>query len=137
MKAGRAAMTKTLRIAGATIRNIPTFYDEINRVFMADEDWRLADSLDALNDMLYGGYGAIEGREPVRIVWQDIEESRAALGEAATRAFLAEKLRRPDRFDRDAIDRQLDALDHGMGQTYFDIVLQIIGDHHNIVLVAA
>lgn len=130
-------MTKTFSIAGRAIRDIPTFYAEINRVFMADEDWQLADSLDALDDMLYGGYGAIKGREPVRIVWQDIAESRAALGEAATRAFLGEKLKRPDRFDRDMIDRQLDALDHGMGQTYFDIVLQIIRDHPNIELVAA
>ncbi|MES3152028.1 barstar family protein [Sphingomonas faeni] len=128
---------KTLTIIGRNIRDIPTFYAEINRVFMADEAWQLANNLDALNDLLYGGYGAIKGREPVRIVWQDSAASRPALGIEATRAFLTDKLQRPDVFNVVAIDRQLDALDHGTGQTYFEIVLEIIGDHRNIELVMA
>jgi RNAse (barnase) inhibitor barstar len=128
-------LTKTLKITGGNIIDIPTFYAEINRVFMAEEDWRLANSLDALNDLLYGGYGAISGREPVCVVWQDIAKSRAALGVEATRAFLAEKLQRPDLFDGDVIRRQLDALGRGTGQTYFEIVIEIFGDHQNIALV--
>ena len=118
-----------LSIIGRNIRDIPTFYAEINRVFMAEEDWRLADSLDALNDLLYGGYGAIEGREPARIVWHDNAASRSALGVEATRAFLAEKLQRPDLFNVHVFGRQLEALDRGTGQTYFEIVIEIIGDH--------
>lgn len=128
---------KTLSLIGRNIDDISTFYAEINRVFMAEEDWRLADSLDALNDLLYGGYGAIKGREPIRIVWHDIAASRSALGVGTTRAFLAEKLQRPDLFNVDAIGRQLHALDLGTGQTYFEIVIRIIGDHQNIELVAA
>jgi hypothetical protein len=103
---------------------------------MAGEDWQLADSLNALNDALHGGYGAIKGREPVRIVWHDIAASRSALGLETTCAFLAEKLHRPGRFNVDIIGRQLDALQRGAGQTYFEIVLEIIGDHQNIELVA-
>jgi len=128
---------KTLTIIGRNISDIPTFYAEINRVFMAREDWRLGESLDALNDLLYGGYGAIEGRERVRIVWQDVAASRAALGVETTRAFLARKLQRPAGFDVDAIGSQLDALDRGPGQTYFEIVVEIISDHRNIELVLA
>lgn len=128
---------KTLTVIGRNIRDIPTFYAEINRVFMASEGWRLGDSLDALDDLLYGGYGAITGREPVRIVWHDIAASQSALGLAATRAFLTEKLRRPALFNVQAIGRQLDALDRGTGQTYFEIVLEIIRDHRNIELVMA
>ncbi|WP_189654972.1 hypothetical protein [Paracoccus mutanolyticus] len=41
----------------------------MNRVFMAAEDWQLGDSLDALNDMLYGGYGALHGAGSVRLRW--------------------------------------------------------------------
>ncbi len=130
-------MTKTLTIRGENIADIPTFYAEINRVFMAGEDWQLANSLDALDDLLYGGYGAITGREPVRIVWQDMAQSRVALGIDATRAFLSEKMQRPDIFNVGVIGRQLDALRHGTGQTYFEIVLEIIGDHRNIELVPA
>ena len=128
---------KTLTIIGRNISDIPTFYAEINRVFMAKEDWQLGESLDALNDLLYGGYGAIEGREKVRIVWQDVAASRAALGVETTRTFLARKLQRPAGFDVDAIGRQLDALDRGTGQTYFEIVVEIISDHRNIELVMA
>jgi RNAse (barnase) inhibitor barstar len=128
---------KTLSIIGRNINDIETFYAEINRVFMAEEDWRLADSLDALNDLLYGAYGVIKGREPVRIVWHDIAASRSALGVETTRAFLAEKLQRPGFYNVNAIGRQLDALDRGKGQTYFEIVIKIIGDHQNIELVTA
>ncbi|RKE50635.1 barstar (barnase inhibitor) [Sphingomonas sp. PP-CE-1A-559] len=128
---------KTLTIIGRNISDIPTFYAEINRVFMAKEDWQLGESLDALNDLLYGGYGAIEGREKVRIVWQDVAASRAALGVETTRTFLARKLQRPAGFDVDAIGRQLDALDRGTGQTYFEIIVEIISDHRNIELVFA
>ena len=44
----------TLTIAGHAIRDIASFYDEINRVFMACEDWSLGPSLDALDDLFYG-----------------------------------------------------------------------------------
>ncbi|BCA62282.1 hypothetical protein HMP09_1516 [Sphingomonas sp. HMP9] len=130
-------MTKTFSILGRNIRDIPSFYSEINRVFMIGAEFRLGDSLDALNDLFYGGYGAIDGREPVRIVWHDMAASKATLGAEATRAFLVEKLRRPDVFNMDLIEGQLEALDGGTGQTYFEIILQIIGDHPNIALVAA
>ena len=130
-------MTKKLTIAGRDIVDIPTFYAEINRVFMADQGWALGESLDALNDLLYGGYGAIKGREPVELVWQNMEASRSALGIATTRAFLVAKLQRPDLFNVDVISGQLDALVRGAGKTYFDIVIEIIGDHPNIALVPA
>jgi RNAse (barnase) inhibitor barstar len=130
-------VTKMFSIIGQYISDITTFYAEINRVFMAEEDWQLVPSLDALNDLFYGGYGAIKGQEPVRIVWYDIAASRSALGVETTRAFLTKKLQRPGRFNVDVISQQLNALQCGTGQTYFDIVLEIIGNHQNIELVAA
>lgn len=126
---------KTIEIDGTVIVDIPTFYDEINRVFMADEDWALGQSLDALDDMLYGGYGAIAGKEPVTLVWHEIATSRAALGVNATIALLRARL--PDRqaFAGAPIASQLAALEQGRGRTYFDIVLEVIADHPNIALV--
>ena len=87
--------------------------------------------------MLHGGYGAVPGREPVKLVWQDMEKSRSGLGVETTRAFLRGKLQRPDVYDVKLIDRQLDALERGAGKTYFQIVVGIIADHPNIELVAA
>jgi RNAse (barnase) inhibitor barstar len=130
-------MTKTLTLEGARIRDIASFYAEVNRVFMAGEDWTLGESLDALDDMLRGGYGAIKGREPVRLIWKDMAASRAALGVEATAAQLRAKLQRPDAFDVARIARQLDGLERGEGPTYFDTILHILADHPNIELVAA
>lgn len=125
---------KTLTIRGRDIRDIPSFYAEINSVFMADEDWKLGESLDAFNDLLFGGYGAIAGPEPVELVWEDIEASRVALGIDTTRAHLSAKLRQPDRYSVAVIQQQLDQLEEGDGSTYFDAILDIIRDHPNVRL---
>ena len=128
-------MTKTLTLVGADIHDIPSLYDEINRVFMADEDWTLGPSLDALEDMLYGGFGAIAGDEPVTLVWEGFDEMASVLGPETTRAFLQQKLDRPEVFNTALIRRQLDDLERGVGQTYLEIVLEIIAGHANIQLV--
>lgn len=129
-------MTKTLTLLGSNIHDIPSFYAEINRVFMAGEDWALGHSLDALDDMLYGGYGAIRGKEPIRLVWQGMAQSSASLGLSATRAFLNEKLKQPEVFNVAHIRTQLDALERGVGKTYFEIVMDIFAAHPTIEVVA-
>jgi len=75
-----------LVLQGSAVSDIPSFYAEINRVFMAGEDWKLGHSLDALDDMLYGGYGVLAGHEGATLIWRDIEHSRNALGVDATRS---------------------------------------------------
>ena len=128
-------MTQILTLDGTRIHDIPSFYDEINRVFMAGVDWTLGPSLDALNDMLYGGYGALDGDARVTLVWTDFEASRKALGVEATRQYLLGKLAHPERFNSTHFQRALDALQSGTGQSYFDIVLEVIAAHPNIKLV--
>lgn len=127
---------KILIIEGAAITDIPSFYAEINRVFMGDEDWRLGESLDALDDMLYGDYGAIKGKEPLRLIWRDYEKNRADLGLDTTRRYYQAKLDRPDLYRVHFIRQKLAALEDGTGETFFETVLTIIGDHPNIMLVA-
>jgi RNAse (barnase) inhibitor barstar len=84
---------KTLTIEGGAIKGIASFYDEINRVFMLREDWKLAQSLDALDDLLYGGFGAIDGSEPIILIWRDFERAKAALGVEPTRAYYLARVR--------------------------------------------
>lgn len=127
----------TLIIDGNRFDDIAGFYAEINRVFMATEDWQLGCSLDALDDMLYGGYGAMNGVSDAVITWVNIDKSRADLGLAATRGWLLAKLDQPDGFNRKAITAQLAALETGQGQTYFDIVAEIFADHPNLRLIHA
>ena len=127
-------MTPTLTLDGRRIHDLASFYDEVNRVFMADVDWPLGHSLDALDDMLYGGYGALDGDAPVTLVWTDFEQSRRALGVDATRAWLQDKLDTPGRYDKARLRRDIDALEAGSGPTFFELLLEILAAHPNITL---
>ena len=125
----------TLTIDGTRIHDIPSFYAEINRVFMRDEDWQLGESLDALNDLLYGGYGAHYGHDSATLIWINYEANRAALGLTATRGWLEGKLAQPDIFDAPAIRQQLEALNAVNGPTYFDHIESILDSHPKITVI--
>ncbi|MFK4873426.1 ribonuclease inhibitor [Novosphingobium sp. ZW T3_23] len=128
---------RQFEIEGSRIIDILSFYAEINRLLMADETWQLAESLDALNDVLYGGYGAIQGKEPVRIVWKDMPATKAALGRAATSAFLKARLATRTMFNGRPIVDQLAAMENGEEATYFDVIMEVFSEHPNIEIVAA
>lgn len=128
---------RELEIAGAAVHDIPSLYAELNRVFMPEEAWTLGESLDALDDVLHGGFGVLRGAETVRVVWRDSAVARAALGVAVTREVYLSKLERPDIYAAPAARRALDALDAGDGETYFDLVVRVFRGHGNIDLVLA
>jgi len=130
-------MTIVLQIDGAAIDDIASLYAEINRVFLAGEAWQLGPSLDALDDLLHGSYGALAGQAQATLIWRDIAHSRAALGMDTTRQWLQAKLDTPGSFNTQAIARQLQALQQGEGPTYFEIVMQIFGSHRQITLIPA
>ncbi|MCK6079517.1 ribonuclease inhibitor [Microbacterium sp. EYE_5] len=121
-------------IDGARIAGIPDLYAQLNSLFMASEDWRLGASLDALDDLLYGGFGALSGDEAVRVVWWDAAHSRDALGQAETERWLRAKLAQPGTFDSATIRRQLDEVLAGTGPTYFDLVLEVFAGHPDVRL---
>ncbi|MDO5633710.1 MAG: hypothetical protein Q4G34_02375 [Micrococcus sp.] len=118
----------SLTVDGRRIHDISSFYAELNRVFMQGVGWRLGSSLDALNDLLYGGYGALEGAEEAEIRWIAFDETQQALGVPATRAWLRAKLGR-DGFDHAAVAADLDALDAGQGKTYVERVMEVFAEH--------
>lgn len=125
-----------LTLEGARIADIPSFYDEINRVFMAGESWTLGVTLDGLNDMLYGAYGTTAGADAVILRWRDMAASRDALGPATTRRFLAERIASRAMFNGRPIAAQIAAIDAGQGKTYFDIVMDVFADHPRITIIA-
>lgn len=127
-------MDTPLIIEGSRITDIESLYVELNRVFMAEEDWTLGPSLDALHDLLGGGYGALQGKGTHCVIWRDFATARAALGVAATRDWLQQKLAQPNTFNAARITAQLQALEDGSGPTYFDIVMEIFADHPDILL---
>jgi hypothetical protein len=126
----------TLRLDGRRVHDIASFYDEINRVFMTGVDWQLGPSLDALDDMLRGGYGALHEVAEARVIWEEHALAASALGIEATRDQLLAKLEDP-RFDAAAARRKLERLEAEGGPTYFETVLEVFADHPRIELVLA
>jgi RNAse (barnase) inhibitor barstar len=129
-------MVKRIVIDGSSIRDIPSFYAEVNRVFMADENWKIGDSLDAFNDLLFGGYGALKEAEHAELVWLNMENSRQVLGYNATKNYYLEKLKPNSPFNKELFSEKLVALENGTGETYFDTILAIIAEHSNITVAA-
>jgi len=128
-------MKETIIFDGNNIHDIPSFYEEVNRIFLAGVDWKLGHSLDAFNDMLYGGYGRIKGNGEVELIWKNFEQNRKDLGMELTKAYYEEKLKFPEKFNTDFVQEKLAELADGKGQTYFDIIQEIIADHPNIKLI--
>lgn len=128
-------MTKEIIIDGHQIHDIKSFYEEINLKFMQGEDWQLGESLDAFNDLLYGGFGAVKGDEPINLIWKNFENNKKILGSDFTLEFYRQKLKHPDIYDVEAINKSINELESGDGQSYFDIVLEIIADHSNLILI--
>jgi len=128
-------LMKKIIIEGKNIDNIETFYEEVNRVFMSQENWKIAQSLDAFNDLLYGSFGEIKGKEKIQLIWKDIEQNQKSLGFQTTLEFYQNKLKSPEIFNRKFVLSKIDELHHGVGLTFFEIVLEIISDHDNIILI--
>jgi len=127
---------KEIILNGKAVSDIDSFYREVNRVFMSDENWKIGNSLDALNDLLYGGFGAINGNEPVRLIWENLDVSKSALGYETTRAYYQQKLKPDSIFNKMLFQEKLKALEEGTGETYFDVVIAIFSEHPNIELLA-
>lgn len=100
---------------------------------MKDENWQLGESLDALDDLLYGGFGAAKDLKEYKLIWKDASVSREKLGIEATKEWYSKKLGNKF-FNQENITRSLQELNAGKGKTYFDLLVEIIGDHKNITL---
>lgn len=126
-----------VELRGTVITDIASLYDELNRGFMQHEDWQLGQSLDALDDLLYGGIGDAVGHDRICVTWRDHELSRAALGVETTASWYEAKLARPSAFNVEKISRDLAGLRATGEPTYFDLVLEVFASHDNVDLVLA
>ena len=132
---GKKILIKKIIIEGKNINNIETFYEEVNRVFMLHENWKIAQSLDAFNDMLYGSFGEIKGKEKIQLIWKDMEQNQKSLGFQTTLEFYQNKLKSPEIFNHKFVLSKINELHNDVGFTFFEIVLEIIANHDNIMLI--
>ena len=126
---------KKIIIEGKNINNIENFYEEVNRVFMLHENWKIAQSLDAFNDMLYVSFGEIKGKEKIQLIWKDMEQNQKSLGFQTTLEFYQNKLKSPEIFNHKFVLSKINELHNDVGFTFFEIVLEIIANHDNIMLI--
>lgn len=128
-------MKKEIVIDGNRIYDKKSFYEEINRVFMYNEEWKLGESLDALDDLFYGGFGCVKVNEEVRLIWKNFKENQQLFGYDFTLNFYREKLQNPQMFDSKLIEKRMKELEERKGMTYFDMILEIISEHPTIELI--
>ena len=118
-------------IDGYKINDIASFYHEINAVYMSHESWQIG-SLDGLDDLFYGGFGTFKDAASHTIVWKDIAHSSASLGTETTLVYYQGKLGAQSPFNQIHFQKKIEELKAGQGETYFDIVAEIIRSHHKI-----
>ncbi|WP_288438153.1 ribonuclease inhibitor [uncultured Chryseobacterium sp.] len=124
---------KVIVIHGGHFSSLGGFYEESSSVLMKNTDWKVG-TLDGFNDILYGGFGIIEGKEEFEIIWKESQKSKEDLGFKATREFYENKIRQGKPFNIELIQQKLDELTDGKGQTLFEILVEIIESHPNITL---
>ncbi|KAA0128299.1 ribonuclease inhibitor [Chryseobacterium sp. SN22] len=115
-------------INGRHFSDLEGFYEEISRLLMKDEDWKVG-TLDGFDDILYGFQG--------QITWKDSQKSREELGFDLTKEFYENKIRQGKPFNVMLIRHKLDELVAGKGQTLFEILVEIIQSHQKITLILA
>ena len=112
-----AKETPTFVIDGRRINSWPDFVAAIN-AFIPHSTWQ-GGSLDALDDILYGGYGT---PDRFAVVWQASEISRVMLGYEATKFYF----KNLPNFDQ--------LYEAGHLTTLFNSIVDIFRGHSNIEL---
>ena len=119
-------MRQVFVIDGDKFDDLAGFYDEFERIFTKDMTWRIGRGLDAVNDVLRGGFGRHEMYEPIDIVWRNFAKSRRDLGYPATVIYYEEMLRRCHPTNREDVLARLREAENGQGDTVLDRILSVI-----------
>lgn len=70
---------KVIIIKGDSFSSLEGFYDEVDRVLKTNLNWKTGHNLDAFNDLLRGGFGIHEYEEPIVLIWENTQKSKAEL----------------------------------------------------------
>lgn len=124
---------QTIIINGDNFSDLKSFYDEIDRVLTKDLDWETGHNLDALNDLLRGGFGVYEYEEPVKLTWKNILKSKLDLGLEETKKWYERKIAENKIENQQFFKDKLKELTENNGQTLFDIIIEIITENEHIV----
>ena len=113
-----------LAIDGARFSDFDGFAREFSRL-LAGHQWH--GNLDAFNDLLRGGFGTPENGWTLK--WFNSEQSRSALGYAATVQRLEQLFLTCHPSNRPPIQGRISHARRGHGPTLFDEIVDIIRRH--------
>jgi myo-inositol-1(or 4)-monophosphatase len=118
-------LKKHYEIDGENFSTLDEFYDEISRVLVPGVEW--GRNLNALNDILRGGFGTPESGFLLR--WKNSTLSRTRLGYAETVRQLEQQIERCHPSNKAFIEHDLNLAHAGRGSTVFDWLIEIFQVH--------
>lgn len=116
-----------LEIDGAAFSDFQGFCVEISVKVFPEYEGGWHGNLDALNDMLRGGFGTPEHGFVLR--WVHASHSRKSLGHAANALLLEKRLSTCHPSNIVSMQKDLQRAKRGVGPTLFDEIVEIIRDH--------
>ncbi len=123
---------KVITINGNNFSEIEGFYDEAYSVLTSGLTWEVAHNLDALNDILYGGFGAFNADEEIILIWNNFEKSRKDLGREPSIAYYERRAADLTGSRAAYFQNLADELKAGRGETLIDTITSIIQDKERI-----
>lgn len=121
-------------IDGNNFSNLEEFYKEAEKKFTRNLDWEPGRNLDAVNDLLRGGFGVHGYGEPVNLCWKNSEKSKKDLGWNETIRYLERNLKNANRKNREVLSQEILRAKRHEGQTLFEIIEEMIREYDFIEL---
>jgi RNAse (barnase) inhibitor barstar len=115
----------TIEIDGSRFDSLSGFWNEISTRVIPGFNW--GRNLDALNDILRGGFGTPEGG--FRLRWLNFRRSKEVLGYPETIRWLEGQLRECHPLSTELVKEQLEKARRGEGRTLADTIVAVIKIH--------
>jgi len=117
---------ETFVVDGEQSSSLEEFAMQFSQIVLRNaRDW--SGNLDALNDILRGGFGTPENG--FAIVWEHSAVSRERLGYGETVRQLERRIDRCHPSNREHVRKELDDARRGRGRTVFDWIVEVIRAH--------
>jgi len=127
-------MNKILIIDGDKFSDFKGFCKEFSDIFLSGT-YKWHGNLDALNDLLFGGFGDIETEEQFTIIWRNSAKSKVDLGYSETIVKLNEKLNNCHQSYEEEVIQEIKDAKMNKGPTIFDEIEEIILENENVTLI--
>jgi RNAse (barnase) inhibitor barstar len=120
--------TKKIIIDGNNFSNEEEFYNEIDKLLTKDVTFKTGHNLDALYDILKGGFGVHEYNEELQITWINASKSKIDLGYKETTKHWEKVLEKTHPTNENEINKKLIDAKNETGKTLYEIIIDIIQD---------